>query len=207
MPILFQELPNIISLGPVGTILYTVVALILGLIVWRQRNWRSAAEAASSSREAAIAEMNVHKETCERIRAEQKELRDENAKLKALTDLAPLISAQQTNTEIIKQWVLEGRDRFDSARDALKVNTGALTALVEEVKAQRVTSESSYRTITNAFMEHTIEDKQVALEANQNQARLINAIEELERRMSLMAVQVGVVTWKDKESNQLLNRS
>lgn len=197
MILLQNFVPNLV-LGPIGTLLYTIVALILGIIVLRQRQWRSAAEAASSRAQAAEAEMSVHEKTADRLREETKDLREQNSKLKALTDIQPLLQAQQHNNQTILEWRDEGRIRFDDARKALEVNTLALTELVKEVQKNRITSEASYRELTASFIAHTLEDKTAALEAAQMRSRTLMVIEEMERRMSLLAVKVGVHKWEQK---------
>ena len=133
--------------------------------------------------------MSVHKQTAARLHEENVMLRDRAAKLEGQTDLQPLIT-------IIREWVTEGRGRFDSAERALSGNTAALTELINEVKAQRATSEDSYRQLTAAFMAHTLEDKEQQLEATRTRLRVANALDELERRLSTVAVQVGVTKWE-----------
>lgn len=175
---LLQGLPTI-SLGPMGTIIMIVLTAVLALISWRQRTWKSTADAA-------IAEMNVHKSACERLRVTNAELATHVGKLEAQTDLKPLIDA-------VSSWVIEGRARFEAANSKLDVihaeqNT-ALKAMLDEIRAQRATSEDSYRTVTAAFVTHSLEDKEYQL-------RFITMMDSVERRLSEIAVQVGLVKWQ-----------
>lgn len=182
--ILFQNFPQL-SLGPIGTIVVLIITCILAVISWRQRTWKSTADAA-------VAEMTVYKSVAERLREEKKTVDDRLHKLEAMTDLAPLILAQQTAIEIIKQWIDEGRKRFDDARSSLDRNTDALTKVLEEIKAQRITSEDSYRSLSTAYMAHTLEDKEYQL-------RFVNMLTSVEKRLSELAVQIGKTKWEESE--------
>lgn len=183
--LILQELPTTLLPTSVGGYISLVAVLVLAILLWRQRNWRSAAEANKASADAAIVEMNVHKEASERLRQEVKELRDSNAQLNAQRSLEPLVKT-------ISEWVSEGRARFQSAEarldvntDALRQNTAALTELIREVKAQRQTSEDSYRSLTAAFIAHTLEDKQLQLEAAHMRERTTTMLDALADRLGI----------------------
>lgn len=182
MIILFQPLSAPLSFGPYGTAFLLLVTVVLAVISWRQRTWKSTADAA-------VAEMNVHKEANDRLRSEKEELHSRLSKLEAKTDLAPLIKAQETNAEIIRQWVTEGRHRFDEARNSLESNTKALTQILEESRAQRAASEDAYRTLSATFMTHALDDKEYQL-------RYLNMLDSVEKRLSSIAVKIGMDNWE-----------
>ena len=183
---LLQQMPTV-SLGPAGTVLISMVAAVLAIISWRQRTWKSAADAA-------VVEMKIHKAAAERLRAATQELTIRNAKLEAQTDLKPLVDA-------ITSWVTEGRTRFDDARSRLDAmhteQSNSLKGLLEELKAQRATSEDSYRSLTAAFMAHTLEDQQHQLENKQVTLRFVSMMDAVERRLSEVAVEVGISRWQN----------
>lgn len=184
------EFTQILNMGPIGTLLYTVIAIILSLIVWKQRNWQNAAVAAKTSLDVAVAEMQIHRESALRLREEAKQMQDLISKLKASTDLAPLVVSHQASSDLIHNWIKEGRGRFDEARQSLGLNTSVLQSLAEEVREHR-----------NAFIAKTIEQKQSDLLIMEQQIRLVGLLDELERRLSVMAVQVGLPSWKGKNDN------
>jgi uncharacterized protein YukE len=185
----FQEIPlPPVSLGPWGIALYTVVAVGLLIVIWRQRNWKSTSDAA-------VIEMTVHEKAADRLRKENQALSDANNKLTSLTSLQPLMEIQRQQTDLIGQWVSEGRARFESAQTALAANTHALTELVTEIKSQRTTAEDSFRHLSNAFIGHDLEDKRNQAEQAGTQLKLVQAISQLEQRMSNIAVTIGMHEW------------
>lgn len=165
-----------------GGIILTALSLVLAFITWRQRSWKSTADAA-------VAEMNVHKEANARLRDDVKTLHVQVADLSKQRDLEPLITT-------VINWVDEGRKRFERAENGLNSNTAALTELIREIQAQRATSEDAYRQLTASFMAHTLEDKEIQLEATRARLRVAEALDEIERRLSQVAVKVGVVKWE-----------
>ena len=181
MILLFQA--GNVSLGPTGTILLTALAavgslasMVLAVVSWKQRTWKSTADAA-------VAELGVHKQAAERLRGTCADLTAKVAKLEAQTDLKPLIDA-------VSSWVIEGRARFDAANSKLSLVETALRTMLDEMKAQRSVSEDAYRSVTTAFMTHTLEDKEYHL-------RFVNALDKIERRLSEVAVRVGVDKWQE----------
>jgi hypothetical protein len=164
LPIQLQ--PNI-YLGPTGTVLVVGLMLLLLFLVWRQRNWKSAADAA-------VAEMGVHKAAAERLRAAHDELLAEVTRLQTKTDLKPLI-------ESLNLWVVEGRTRFESAEKRLNdvhcEQTRALTAVLEEQQRLR-----------DGFAVHMHADSEAQL-------RIATLMGSLEQRLSMIAVRIGVLEW------------
>ena len=186
---LLQIDPAAWGLGPTGTVIMLALLVTLTVINWRQRTWRSTADAA-------VAEMNVHKQTAERLEKDSRALRDRAAKAEAQTDLQPLMAMLATYFD-------QGRTRFEKAEQGLLSNTAVLTELVSEVKAQRATSEDCYRQLTAAFVAHTLEDKQAQLEATQTRLRVANALDKLEQRLSYVAVRVGVTRWEPSKASEV----
>jgi hypothetical protein len=78
-----------------------------------------------------MAEYNVLEKTCERQRGEIKDLNQEIGKLKARTDLQPLMDALMQQTAVIQQWRDEGRARFEAATEQLIANTEAVKTLTQ----------------------------------------------------------------------------
>lgn len=180
-----MQILQTLSLGPNGTILLTLVTLALAIITWWQRTWKSTSDAA-------VAELGVYKQANERLRAEKEaqqtqivDLNTELAKMHAQTDLKPLIDS-------ITNWITEGRSRFDAAKlDLDRIHSEqetAFKAILTEVSAQRVTSETAYRDLTQVFMTHTIDDSKFQL-------RLTIMMDAVERRLSDIAVKVGITQW------------
>ncbi len=189
MILLLQEAIPTVSLGPAGTIILTILAAVLSIITWRQRTWKSTASAA-------VTEMRIHRESAGRLRTDNVDLQKRLEKLETQTDLRPLIDA-------ITSWVAEGRVRFDDAKSHLVKNAerlnvihaetaALLQGLLEEAKAQREVSEVSYRTLTQAFIDHTAEDRTVALESQKIHLRLLSMLGQIEQRMSRVEVRAGV---------------
>lgn len=189
---IWQGLPPL-TLGPYGTLLLTLLAAILAIITWRQRTWKSTADAA-------VLEMNVHKQTCERLISEKTELDKQRndlsllvAQLQATRDLKPLIEA-------VSSWISEGRTRFDEANRRLDVihkeQTTALKAVLEEVQAQRKTSEQAFRDLTQTFRSHVLEDHESQIANKEVQLRFVSMMDSVERRLTQIAVQIGVVQWE-----------
>lgn len=169
---LSQEIwPSGFSFGPLGSTVILTLNLVLAIIVYRQRAWRSTAEAA-------VTEKTIHKDAADRLRSEAIELRERAVKAEARTDLQPLSAS-------LTAWIGEGRERFKEATQQLNQNTSALRALIEEVKAQRSTSEDSYRTMQAAFILHTTEDKAAQLQTSVSLVRLGSIIEALEVRLNI----------------------
>jgi hypothetical protein len=172
------------------------IAAILSIITYRQRNWKTAADAA-------IAEMKVHQTAAERLRLTNSEQAIEIGKLRAQTDLKPLVDA-------ISSWVVEGRARFESAQTKLDTvhseqrvkldqvhteQTNSLRAMMEEMRAQRIASEDAYRTLSTAFVSHNIEDERNQLEVRRINERFIGMLDAMERRLSEVAVTIGLSKW------------
>lgn len=185
-----------IQLGPLGTLIMAAmvlasgaITLALAIIAYRQRAWRSTADAA-------VAEMAVHKESAERLREDNSKLHAQIAELSKQRDLEPIIAAMGV-------YFNEGRDRFMRAEAALQANTNVLAELIAEVKAQRSTSEDAYRQLTASFIAHTLEDKEAQLEATRTRLRVAEALSELERRLSQVAVQIGVAKWETAAGPQV----
>lgn len=165
--LLLQGLPPF-QLGPYGSGGLFLVTAALAIITWRQRIWKSTAESA-------IAEMNVHKETGVRLRNEKEDYLVEKqslltkiGKLETQTDLRPLIDA-------VTSWVSEGRLRFEEAQKKLDViqteQTSTLKEVIEEVRSQRIASETG-------------------------QTRFLAMMDSVERRLTTIAVRVGVDQWE-----------
>lgn len=188
---LLQELPSV-PLGPTATFILGVITVILAIINWRQRLWKSTSDAA-------VVEMNIHKETADRLRDENHALRDKASKLEAATNLEPLIQSIQGQSHIIEKWVDEGRKRFDDARNSLDVNSQALRALIEEFKSHRTVIDESHKGLTAAFVSHTLDDKHAQIEQAHTQLRIANTLDDLENRLSQVAVRVGMIRWDNKE--------
>lgn len=154
-----------------SSIILAVVTLALTVITYRQRAWRSAAEAA-------IAEKNVHKETAERLRAEATMLRSEVGQLKGQTDIAPLVQGMASTTNVLTNLCEEIKAQRATSEVAFK------------------TVEDSYRSLTASFIAHTLEDKAAQLEATETRLRLATALNGIEDRLSQVAVRVGMVKWE-----------
>ena len=77
----------------------------------------------------ALAEYNILRETCDRLRSEKDSLNQEVGKLKERTDLKPLMDE-------ILDWRKEGRLRFEAATEQLKANTEAVVALTKIIMQQ-----------------------------------------------------------------------
>lgn len=185
------------QLGFWGTTLlclfWLVLTTTLTVLNWRLKRRVDEAQSWKEAANAAVTEMEVHKATCERMRGEREEYTREKGemltrigKLEGQTDLKPLV-------ETMSSWVIEGRGRFDEAKKLLDIvhleQSTALKAVIEEVKAQRTTSEDSYRSITAAFITHTMEDKEYQL-------RFIQMMDGVERRLTTLAVQMGLPEWQ-----------
>lgn len=80
--------------------------------------------------------------------------------------------------------------RFEAAEKRLSGNTEALRILCEEMKAQRQNSEDSHNKLTAAFMAHALDDKDYQL-------KFVTMMDSLERRLSDVAVRVGVPKWSE----------
>lgn len=192
MMILWQEFPTSLLPSP-GVVITSVIAAVLAYMNWRQRAWRSTSEAA-------VVEKNLYKEAAERERQDKEKLALEVAALNKQRDLQPLATA-------ISAWVAEGRGRFDKADNSLNENTLALRSMIDEMKAQRITfesvakqSEDAYRSLTASFISHTIDDKQQQLEQTRIGLQIANAINEIEDRLSQVAVHVGYPKWEQRRA-------
>jgi len=159
---------------------------------------------------AAVVEKDIHKETCVRLREEKSQadgarvlLAEQVSKLQAATDLKPLVEAIAQSQRTMTAWVEEGRTRFSKAETRLDEihaeNTTAMKVLFEELRAQRTTSEDSYRSLTNSFVTHTQEDRENNIETKQIQFRFLNMMDDVERRLSSIAVKVGVEKWEPRQ--------
>lgn len=198
--LLLMQIPTTpFYIGPWGAALATAVIVVLAILSYKRGTWKSTADSA-------VLEMNVYKGMAERLREEKKGVEDSKialvekiSKLEAATDLKPLAEAIHVQQNTIAAWVGEGRERFTKTEVRLdqihSENTKALTAVLEEVRAQRIMSEDAYRQLNVAFHEHTIEDHQVTLENKEVNFRFANMLDVLERRVSETAVQIGHVKW------------
>lgn len=213
MVIELQSYPTV-WLGPWGTILLTIIcaffAILTGWSRYVESKVREKLKTWESTAQAAQIEMNIHKETCERLREENSLsektralLVEQVAKLQAATDLKPLV-------DTVSSWVVEGRERFSKAEHRLdeihSENTKALTAVLEEVKAQRVTSEDSYRQLTAAFVAHTQEDQMSFIENKETHFRFIGMMDSVERRLTEVAVRIGHPVWEQKQEEVLVGK-
>lgn len=191
------------ALGPAGAILLFaiagfefVVGVALTIVVVRQRSWKTIIDNTESANQAAVTEMNVHKEAASRLSGENRSLIKENERLKAQTDLAPL-------NKTLHDWVAEGRLRFESASkrlDEIHTQQGiALTSILEELKAQRITSEASTRAIVETMREQSTALQTHVMEDRQYQLRFLNILDSLERRTSDIAVKIGMSKWSEPE--------
>jgi hypothetical protein len=211
--LLFQ-VPSSIYLGPTGTVLYTIAVLTMAYFTWSQnRSEKKTRESLNTWKEtaqAAVVEKDLSKETCARLREEKVQadsarvlLAEQVSKLQAATDLKPLIEVTAQLQKIMTSWVEEGRLRFSKAENRLdeihSENTAAMKVLFEELRAQRTTSEDSYRSLTNSFVAHTQEDRESNIENKQIQFRFLNMMDDVERRLSSIAVKVGVEKWEPRQ--------
>lgn len=191
-----------LSLGPYATIalfgiigLETLVGIGLGVIVVKQRTTQTAIHNTESAAQAANIELQVLRERDDRITEENRELIKRIERLSTLTSLEPL-------SKELHDWIAEGRFRFDAAMKRLNEihdqQSIALASVLEELRAQRISSEESYRATTEALKEqatliatHTLEDRQYQL-------RTLGMIDTIERRLSMVAVQIGMSEWSVK---------
>lgn len=109
-----QQVPFV---GPYGQVLLIILATVFAYLTWRNRQWRSTAEAAQAALGVSGSELDTWKERGERLSKENRELLTQLAELKARTDLQPLVDA-------IKTWTVEGRGRFDQAMQRLEAIHG-----------------------------------------------------------------------------------
>lgn len=185
--------PSLTAVLAALTAISTVAAGVLGI---RQRTWKALISNQESALHTALAELQIHEKAAARLSTENRGLLTENEHLKALTDLKPL-------TDIITNWVTEGRVRFEAASKRLDEihaqQSVALTGLLEEVRAQRINADKSNEALVaalnqqmTAFATHTLEDRQYQL-------RTVSIMDSLERRMSDVAVRVGMVQWSEPD--------
>jgi len=191
----FQQIPvstSPIYLGPTGTIILVTACILLGFLAFRQRNWKTTADASS-------AELVIQRGTSDRLREEklalQKEkdlLKEENIRLHAQTDLKPLVTE-------ITNWISEGRGRFDEATKQLTQTRDAqdkgLRELFAEVSANRRVSEEAFRTYTTTFVQHVEEDRL-------GWTKLLAMFATMEQRLNQTAIQVGRVKWDTPSASQ-----
>ena len=160
----------------------------------RQRTWKTIIENQKAALDAALSEMEVHHKAAQRLSAENRDLITKNEHLRTLTDLKPL-------TDIITSWVTEGRVRFESASKRLdEIHTQqsvALTGMLEEIRAQRITAEKSNEAIVAALNQQSTAFATHMLEDRQYQLRTVSIMDSLERRMSDVAVRIGIAQWTE----------
>lgn len=124
--LLFQDIDTYRYLGPWGQLLLLLLALAFAYFTWRNRAWKSAAEAASAALGVIREEMTTHKDRAERLSLETRQLLVENASLKTKTDLEPLIN-------VITAWTEESRQHFLQAMERLEQIHGQHTRGMAEV--------------------------------------------------------------------------
>lgn len=187
------------TLGPNATIvlfaivgLETLVGIALGIVVVKQRTTQTAIHNTESALKGAEVELEVLRKRDERLSGENRDLIKRIERLTTLTSLEPL-------SKELHDWVTEGRLRFDASMKRLNEihdqQSIALTSVLEELRAQRITSEESYRTMTEVFKEHATLLQTHNLEDRQFQLRVVGIMDALERRLSNIAVTIGMSEW------------
>jgi len=209
MHILFLLYEPYFSLGTVGNIILLMLVLVLTFLTYKQRAWKGAAEAANNASLSAQIEMNIYKDANERLRTEKKELEGKMEQfshdirdLKTKTDLQPLFI-------IIKEWVSEGRGRFDESMQRLNQihseQTVALSAILRESETQRTTFTSAFTSISDTYKDHLFEDRKFQLDSQQMNLRFLNMMSDLEHRLSDMAVTIGKSKWSERLPEKYIN--
>lgn len=100
-------------LGPWGQLLLFAITCGLGVIGYRQRQWRSTADAAVAALGVATTELAVWKDKSVRQGEEIRGLIAEVASLHVKTDLKPLVDS-------VKDWTVESRGHFQMAMQRLE---------------------------------------------------------------------------------------
>jgi hypothetical protein len=119
-------------LGPWGQLLLLILACILAYFTWRQRQWRSTAEAAQT-------ELIILRARDERLSKENRELLTEIATLKARTDLKPIVDAFNAWTNESRGHFLQAMERLEEIHSEQSGSTAKvvdhLTSLTDQVVA------------------------------------------------------------------------
>ena len=172
-----------------------LIGIGLGLVIVRQRTFKATIENTESANAAAVTELKVHRERAERLSEENRKLIAENEHLKTLTSLEPL-------TQTVHDWVSEGRLRFEAASKRLdEIHTQqsmALSGMLEELRAQRMASESNYKSMVEALKEQSTKFITAEMENSQFKLRIVGMMDTLERRLSDTAVKIGMPKWEDR---------
>jgi uncharacterized membrane protein YdbT with pleckstrin-like domain len=105
MAMFFQQYQQLFA--PWVQVILLLVAVYFAYLSYRQRQWKSAADAA-------IAEMRVWHDTAERLGKENRGLIAVNTALQCKTDLTPIV-------ETINHWTNESRGHFLQAMQRLEV--------------------------------------------------------------------------------------
>jgi hypothetical protein len=186
MLLLQDGLPPVV-LGPWGTLILTFLVCCFAFFTWRSRAWKETAAAAQEN-------LSIAKDTIASLRADKEELVKKCAGLELKTDLQPL-------ERTVKSWIDESRDRFTKAMQELaeihKSNSANLAVLIEEVRTQRSISESSFKSISDAFTRHMDDDRithdQEREERYGQIERILGIITNLEKRTAATDVALGYI--------------